>query len=98
METLRNQYSGYQSQSVVDIMTHLYDNYRKVEDIDIETNKVKMMKPWDPTKPLANLVKQLEDGRDFTQAEGYTITNREMISKEITLLTNTTLFNQDIRE
>ena len=56
------------------------------------------MGPYKPAEPLAQLIKQLEEGREFAGAGGQTISDAMMMSKVITLLAQTVIFNDDIRE
>ena len=69
-----------------------------IDEIDLEENSVKMMGPYDPAEPLARLIQQLEKGREFARAGGQTISDAMMMSKGITLLAQTRLFNDDIRD
>ena len=45
-----------------------------------------MMGPYDPAEPLAQLIDQLEKGREFARSGGQTISETVMMSKVITLL------------
>ena len=56
------------------------------------------MGPYDPSEPLARLIKQLEKGREFETAEGQKISDSMMMSKGITLLAQTVIFDDYIRE
>ena len=69
-----------------------------IDEIDLEENSVKMMGPYGPAEPLARLIQQLEKGREFARAGGQTISDAMMMSKGITLLAQTRLFNDDIRD
>ena len=57
-----------------------------------------MMGPYNPTEPLTRLIEKLEKGREIAQAGGHTIADAIMVSKGITLLTQTEIFNEEIRE
>ena len=57
-----------------------------------------MMGPYDPTEALSRLIEQLERGREFARAEGQQISDAMIMSKGITLLAQTGIFNDDIRE
>ena len=45
-----------------------------------------MMGPYDPAEPLAQLIDQLEKGREFARSGGQKISDAMMTSKVITLL------------
>ena len=55
-----------------------------------------MMVPYYTAETLARLIKQLEKGQDFSKLGGQTIANLVMLSKGITLLAQTSTFNEDI--
>ena len=72
-------------------------SYRKIDRIDLEENSVKMMGPYDPVEPLSRLIEQLQKGREFAQLGGKTISETMMVSKGITLMSQTEILNEDIR-
>eukprot|EP00978_Attheya_sp_CCMP212_P021058 scaffold61089_cov59-Attheya_sp.AAC.5 len=57
-----------------------------------------MMKPYDSEQPLATLTSQLEKGRSFAHIGLQTISKNMMVTKGITLLSNTTASNEDIKQ
>jgi hypothetical protein len=95
---LRDQLTGFSQVTALALMSHLYDNYGLIDDVDLETNQVTMMKPYDPETPLANLVDQLQRGRNFANIGDQGLTDGMLISKGITLLSNTAVFNDDIKD
>ena len=68
------------------MIQHILTIYGVIDEINLEENTVKMMGPYNPAEPLAQLIKQLEKGREFVRAGGQTISNDMMVSKGITLL------------
>ena len=54
------------------------------------------MGPYDPVEPPAQLIEHLEKGIEFARAGGQTISDAMMISKGITLLEQTGIFNYNI--
>ena len=60
--SLRNLMVGLVNITPLQIITHLYDTYGDIDEVDLETNKTTMMKPYCPDQPIATLVKQLEHG------------------------------------
>ena len=55
---------------------------------------MKMMGPYDRVEPLALLIEKLENGKEFAQAGRQTIAYAMMVSKGITLLAQTEMFNR----
>ena len=56
------------------------------------------MGPYEPSEPLYQMIEQFNNGKEFARAGGQTIADAIMVSKGITLLSQTTTFNKDIRE
>ena len=69
-----------------------------INKIYLEEKAVKMMVPYHHAEPLSRLVEQLEKGRELVQAGGQTISDAMMMSKGITILAQTGVFNNEIRE
>ena len=95
---LVDQLTGLGQVSALTMLHHLFSRYRAINKINLKENSVKMMGPYDPAEPLARIIEQLEKGREFSRAGGQTISDAMMMSKGITLLAQTGIFNDDIRE
>ena len=80
------------------MLKHLFYSYEAINKINLEENAIKMMGPYDPATPPAQLIGKLEKGREFARAGGQTIFDAMMMSKGITLLEQTVIFNEDIQE
>ena len=80
------------------MIQHLFSRYGAIDDIDLEENAVNMMGLYDPVESLARLIDQLKKGREFARSGGQTISNAMMMSKCITILEQTGVFNDSIRE
>ena len=57
-----------------------------------------MMGLYNFAEPLAQLIHQLEKGQEFARAGGKTVADKMSVSKGITLLSQTSTFNEDIHE
>ena len=80
------------------MLQHFFTSYEAIKETNLKENTVKMMEPYDPAEPLARLIKQLEKGIEFVRAGGQMISGTMMVFKGITLLEQTSTFNEDIRE
>ena len=98
LSSLHNELTGYSRVTSLQMLQHLYKTYGRIDDTDIEKNNEKMMTAYDPELPIAKLTIQLENGRKFAHLGKQTITESMMISKGITLLRNTGVFHDDIKE
>jgi len=98
LSTLRNELTGFNQVTALQMIHHLYVTYGEIDEVDIDENLVAMMKPYDPELTLATLTNQLEKGRAFAQMGLQTISENMMVTKGITLLANTAVFNDDIKQ
>ena len=81
--------------SALKMLNNILLSYGKIDLINIEENNVNMMGPYNPAEPLAQFIKQLEKGGGFARAGGQMIANVILVSKGITILADTTVFNKD---
>ena len=49
----------------LEIMTHLWDTYGGVTEVDLKANEDRMKVPWNPPTPIETLFLQLEEGQEF---------------------------------
>ena len=56
--------------SAINILQHLFSSYGTIDEIDLEENAVKMMGTYYPIEPLAQLIEQLKNGREFARSGG----------------------------
>ena len=80
------------------MLQHLFSSYWEIGEINFEENAVKMIGPYNPAEPLVQLIEQLKGGIQFLIAGGQTISDAMIMSKGITFLAQTGIFNDDIRE
>ena len=87
---------GFSHVTALEMINNLFREYREINDIDIKEKAIHMMRMYNPDKPLVQLIEQLEKGQEFARAGGKTIANAMMVSKEINVLTQTMVFNNDM--
>ena len=97
LSPLVDQLARFGQVSELIMLNHLFSSYETINKIDLGENVVNMMGPYDPVQPLGLLIEQLENGIKFARAGGQKISDAMMISKGITLLAQTVIFNDCIR-
>ena len=80
------------------MMNHICRAYKAIDEIYLIENLVKMMGLYNPVENVARLIEQLLKGQDFARPKGEPIADAMMVSKDITLLSETTIFNDDIQK
>ena len=93
LSPLVDQIIGSRQISALTILHNLLLIYGIIDAIDLEEKTVKMMGPYDHVEPLAQFIEQLEKGREFEKTGGQKIYDTMMVSKGITLLEQTSIFN-----
>ena len=89
---------GFANVSVREMLQHLYDYHGHIDEVDLEANNLKMMKAYDADTPIVLLYAQLENGRDFAQTAGMVISGDMLVTKGVTLLSNTGMYTDAIKE
>ena len=69
MAALHNPMVGLANTTPLKIITHLYRSYGDIDEVDFETNKANMMKPYSQNQPIPTLVEQLEHEWFFAATE-----------------------------
>ena len=95
---LVDQLTSFVPVSALTMLKHIFSRYGVIDKIDLKENEVKMMGSYDPAEPLSWTIEELETGREFSRVGGQTISDAMMMSKGITLLAQTLIFNDDINE
>ena len=98
LSPLVDQFTGFIQVSALTILHNLFSSYEVFNEINLGESTVKMMGPYNPAEPLAQLIKQLKKGREFSGSGGQKISDAMNMSKDITLLEQTGIFNDDIRD
>eukprot|EP00978_Attheya_sp_CCMP212_P005239 scaffold11617_cov53-Attheya_sp.AAC.6 len=81
ISTLHHELTGFNQVTALQLIAHIYATYGDIDKVDIEDNKVTMMKAYNPEKTLATLISQLEEGRDFAHIGLQPISENVMVTK-----------------
>ena len=71
VRALHDHHVGYMKQSIRNLLTHLFDNYGNITQLELEDNDTRMRALWDPNSAFDCLVQQLEDGQDYADEGPY---------------------------
>ena len=97
VRALRDQHVGYMNQSIRNLLTHLFNNYGNITQLELEDNDTKMRALWDPNSPFDCLVQQLEDGQDYADDGGQPYTADQLLRIAYTLIFKTGLYFEDCK-
>ena len=85
------------NQSIRNLLTHLFENYGNITQLELEDNDTKMRALWDPNSPFDCLVQQLEDGQDYADDGGQPYTTDQLLCIAYTLVFKTGLYFEDCK-
>ena len=97
VRALRDRHVGYMNQSIRNLLTHLFENYGNITQLELEDNDTKMRALWDPKSPFDCLVQQLEDGQDYADDGGQPYTADQFLRIAYTLVFKTGLYFEDCK-
>ena len=97
VRTLKDRHFGYMNQSICTILTHLFNNYSNIKPLKLEDNDTKMRATWDPNSPFDCLIKQIEDGQDYTDNGSQPYTAEQFLRIAYTLVFKTGLYFEDCK-
>ena len=60
LSPLVDHFTGFGQATAIQTLHHLFNYYRATNEIYLEENAVKMMRPYDPAEYLARLIVKLE--------------------------------------
>ena len=61
VRSLRNRHIGYANVTTLELLTHLYTVYAKINTADLEANTARMKVPYDVNLPIETFFDQIED-------------------------------------
>jgi hypothetical protein len=58
----------YANETAISLITHLKDCYALISPIELVANYERMCQTYDPSRPIEDLFRQMQDGRAYAQA------------------------------
>ena len=86
------------NQPICAILHHLFENYGNITPLELEDNNTKMRLNWDPNSPFDCLIKQIEDGQDYTEDGGQPYTTEQLLHIAYTLVFKTGLYFEECKQ
>ena len=98
LETLRQEYIGYNNRSIPEIFNHLFINYGNVTYADLQKNEEDMAKPWDPDTPIELVYVQVEEAARVAELGHAPMSENKKITAAYNIINNTGEFSTVCRE
>ena len=98
VESLRDMYTGYTTVTTLQLLTHLYDHYGQISDMDLDDNEKQMGAKYDPNQPIDTLFKQIEAAVEFATTGNAPFTARQIVNKAFLLIFATGAYEDECKE
>jgi hypothetical protein len=98
LRALKNQHVGFNNVTLLQMLTHLFTNYGRLEPQDLVHNANKLNTPWDPNTPFELLIEQIDECIDFADAGNQAFPANQIVNTAYTLVFNTGMFFDDCKD
>ena len=88
---------GYGSCTMLEILTHLWTHYGKIEFKDLQANDELMKAPWHPHTPIDDLFARMQSCLELARADNPAYLEITVVRHAYEILCNTGFFTQDLR-
>ena len=95
---LKQPHFRYGSRTTLELLTHLWDSYGRIQPAQMKANAERMKKPWFPTEPIETLFSQLKDTFAFATAGDTGTTEIGVVRIGYEIISDTGLFKQELKE
>jgi hypothetical protein len=89
--------TGYATTTTMDIITHLYTTYGRIQPHDLEENDRRFKTTYDPNLPFETFIKQINDAAAYAEAGNIPYTETQKVTNAYNLLFQTGLFPEACR-
>ena len=98
IDNLHDNHTGCNNISIQETLQHTYKNYGDMDESDLEANEKMITQDFDVTEPFSMLVKRMEDCMDLVEAAGAPCTDRKITNKVFSIIVNSYVFHDGVRE
>lgn len=98
INALCDRHVGYANVTTLDMLTHLYDTYGKITEIDLNKNQEVMNEPFDHNLPIESFFRRIEECVEFAAAGNTPFSPKQAVSQAFYNIQRSGLFSDDIRE
>ena len=98
VDSLRNMYTGYTTVTTFELLTHLYDTYGQISDLDLEDNERRMKTKYNANAPIDKLFKQIEGAEEYATTGNQPFTARQIVNTAFLLIFATGEYDTECKE
>ena len=90
--------TGLNNVSVIDILNHLFNNYGRLTEKELNDNNTLFHKEWNPDEAFELIITQIDDCAEMADIAGNPYTATQILNNAYTIVQNTGMFVQDLKE
>ena len=98
INVLCDPHAGYANTTTLQLLTHLYDTYGRITDVDLRRNQEIMTESFDVNLPIEAFYRRIEECVDFAAHGRTPFTPEQVVSSSLYTVQKSSLFHDDIRE
>ena len=98
LEEMKQPHIGYGGRSALQLLTHLEDNYAKIEPSQLAENEKRMKTAWHTAEPIEKQFSQLKTTYEFAKAGKAGITEKYVTGVGYEIVAATGLFPEECKE
>lgn len=98
LSSMRNRLTGYANVPVRTMLTTLFTNYAKIDDLAMDTVENNIKKQWDPSTPIETLFNQIQTNCDIADMAEQPFTDAQKLSFAYTLVYKTGMYFDACKE
>lgn len=93
-KALKDPHIGYANNTTLALITHLYNSYGLITQMDLSDNDLRMKAPYDPSTPIEHLFAQVDDSIDYADAGNSAFTDIQILTTAYLLVFQTGQFEK----
>ena len=97
IRSLRNRHIGYVNVTMLQLLTHLYGTYAKINTGDLELNTTRMKERYDVSLPIKNFFDQIEDVMEYTAPRNAPFSPEQIVNTAFYVIFTTCMFHDDCK-
>ena len=99
LRALEDRVLGYANQTVLHMLTHLFENYAQLTATELFDNlTTKLTKPWDPSTPFEAVISQIEDCAEFAEDGNSPLAANQILHAAYSLVFNSGAYFDELKE
>ena len=97
IRSLRNRHIGYANVTTLQLLTHMYATYEKINTRDLGANTTCMKERYDVNLTIESFSDQIEDAMEYAAADNTPFSPKQIMDTAFHVLFTTHMFHDDCK-